>query len=123
MAQNTCEITQNGEPRNKASHAKPNVLRGSASDFATKSYPGTRSIAEIAGKIALSEIPGVQTGAIDFDSDSVAIIRKTLLDELQSAWQTFGRLDLQTDLAAKRKALWRIRDRFSKLMNEIEALR
>ena len=80
---------------------------------------GLETTPENAGETALSEKPGAQTGAIDSDSD----LQTQLRDELQQAWQTFGRLDLQTDLAAKRKALWRIRDRFSKLMNEIEALR
>jgi len=44
VGHNMCETTQNGEPRNKASHVKPSVLRGSSGDFATTSYPvGTRT--------------------------------------------------------------------------------
>jgi len=46
-----------------------------------------------------------------------------LVDELQAAWKTFGRLDLATESPAKRKAVGKLRDRLSDLMNELEGIR
>jgi len=53
----------------------------------------------------------------------VASIRGQLLDEMQQAWKTFGRLDLATDSKAERKALGKLRDRLSDLMNDLEGIR
>lgn len=118
-----CKTTRTGKRQKKQTPGKLNVFRGSARLLGIlRSIPVTEAGVELTqfpkGNKALSVKPGAQTGAIDSDSD----LQGQLRDELQQAWQTFGRLDLQTDLAAKRKALGRIRDRLSKLINELEAL-
>ena len=73
--------------------------------------------------MALSENGGHPGGQFGEDSNSVASIRATLLDQLQASWKTFGRLDLVTESPAKRKAVGKLRDRLSDLMNELEGIR
>ena len=73
------------------------------------------------GETALSENGGHPGGHFGEDSDSVASIRGQLLDELQRALATFGRLDLAAESAIERKRLATLQSRLSKLMKELAA--
>jgi len=71
--------------------------------------------------MALSENGGTPGGTLGGSSDSVASVRQQLLDQLQVAWMTFGRLGVATDSKDERQALAKLRDRLSDLMNELGA--
>ena len=121
VGHNMCETTQNGEPRNKASHVKPSVLRGSSGDFATTSYPvGTRSIPENAGEMPRSESAGAQAGAIETDSDSQGQLKAQALEDLQRAWKAIRRMETLSDDRAEAKAAERALSLVDKAFAELE---
>lgn len=112
-------------PLESAKHGKPNKKR------ASEQNPETRSVDDIGleakcGTAVLETVCdeqpfrdagfGPKSGPIWIDSHA---IRERLLDELQRAWQTFGSLDIATESEAERKNIRRLRDRLSKLMNDL----
>ena len=82
---------------------------------------GLEPIGSNTGETALSEKPGAQTGAIDFDSDSEGqIVRQELIAALQFSWMTAGRLDLYTEETAERQKIERMQTRLSTMMRELK---
>ena len=57
-----------------------------------------------AGETALSEIPGVQIGAIGSDSDSQGQLKQRAIDDLQRAWKSIRRLEDLSDDPRESKA-------------------
>jgi len=65
-------------------------------------------------------VSAMTTNTLSPETSEANIVRQELLDALQLAWMTFGRLDLYTESTTERQKLERLQSQVSKMMRELK---
>ena len=120
------KLTRTGKRQKKQTPGKLNVFRGSGRLLGiVRSLlvpeAGVQQTAFEQGNKALSENGGHPGGQFEPSSEG-QIARQELLDALQLAWMTAGRLDLYTESTTERQKLERVQSQLSKMMRLVRGL-